>query len=489
MLTCHGSKSQQGIALLGAMVVVLIVSLLGMTLLNLAGHEAMSAGAGSQVAVVQHLADAAGELAVTWFHSPGVVAQFPQVASLHAKRNRTADGAPSYFSPTGQSQFVGTADRPDLRLWASNPVENDVLNNPELGMGRTIQHLGSIEELKLYAPSNPGLLCTIDATVKSGANPPVRQSIRMQLGALDMPPLRAAVQVGRNLGQAQPGSESSVSVHWGDVKVGGNLVLQTVQDIPLKSAIAPVTNQSYDEVTRREDRWLETWVGGTIRLTQASTEQVPVFPLNVHSSQNPIPGLRLDQWNYEQLKRIAKRFGRYYGIDRDGLLYAQGIVEVGRGLSPEDVFRSQRPGDQHGLIFIDTLDQTAPRPDNMGVVRIRVPYFEGTVAVAGHILLAPNGSGQQIQALSPPQGDGMNQAIRTSLQLKDIHLNGALYASGDLTLTGKVRLYGAVSVGGTITPSSTGSLLEVWYDYDMGQGFYRGLPVVYRAPGTWLVRS
>ncbi len=488
MSICYSTENQQGIALLGAMVVVLIVSLLGMTLLNLAGQEAMSAGAGSQVAVAQQLADAAGELAVTWFHGPRTVARFPQVASLHEKRNRTAEGAPSFFTPSGQSQFVGTADQPDLRLSGGNPVEDSMLNDTEVGMARGIQHLGSIEELKVYAPSNPGLLCTIDATVKTSADPPVRQSVRMQLGVLDLPPLRAAVQVGQALGRAQIGNESSVSTHWGDLKVVENLVLHRVEDIPLKSAVAPVTNQSYDETTQREDRWVEAWVGGTIQLTQASTGSVPTFPSNVHQSQNPIPGLRLDQWNYEQVKRIAKRFGQYYGIDRDGLLYAQGIVETGRGLSPDDVFRSQMPGDQHGLIFIDTLDQTAPRPDNMGVVRMRVPYVEGTVVVAGHILLAPNGSGQQIEALSPPQADGTNQATRTPLQLKDIHLNGALYASGDLTLTGKIRLYGAVSVGGTITSSSAGGMLEVWYDHDIGQGLYRGVPVVYRAPGTWLSR-
>ena len=489
MLTRDCTENQQGIALLGAMIVVLMISLLGMTLLNLAGQEAMSAGAGSQIAVTQQLADAAGELAVTWFHSPGMVTQFPQVASLQAKRHRTAEGAPSYFSPSGESQFTGTADKPDLWLSAGNQAEDSVLNSPEWGLARHIQHLGSIEELKLYAPSNPGLLCTIDATVKSAANPPARQSIHMQLGAVAIPVLRAAVQVGQDLGRAQLGSESPVSAHWGDVKVGGNLVLHRIDDIPIKSAIASVTGQSYDETSQREDRWGEMWVGGTIQLTQGSTGQVPVFPLNVHPSQNPVPGIRLDQWDYDQMKRIAKRFGRYYGIDRDGLLYVQGIMGVGKGLSPDDVFRSQGPGDQHGLIFIDTLDQTAPRSDNMGVVRIRAPYFQGTAVVAGHIILAPNGPGQQIKALSPPQVDGTSQVSRIPLQLKDIHVNGALYASGDLMLTGKVRLYGALLVGGTIRPSSTEGLLEVWYDHDIGQGFYRGLPVVYRAPGTWQVGS
>ena len=61
---------QQGIALLGAMVIVLILSLLATTLLNLAGQETISANAGGQAVVAQQLADAASELVITWFHAP-----------------------------------------------------------------------------------------------------------------------------------------------------------------------------------------------------------------------------------------------------------------------------------------------------------------------------------------------------------------------------------------------------------------------------------
>ena len=56
----HIKDRQQGIALLGAMVVALILSLLGATLLNLAGQETVSAGLASQTVVAHQLADAAG---------------------------------------------------------------------------------------------------------------------------------------------------------------------------------------------------------------------------------------------------------------------------------------------------------------------------------------------------------------------------------------------------------------------------------------------
>lgn len=480
--------NERGIALLGAMVIVLVLSVLATTLLNLSGQEAISASAAGQMAVAQQLADASAELVAGWFHDPQATSAVPAIVSLRARKNHDAAGARSYFDAAGRSQFVGTADHPDLRLQAENESDNRLLNDPQIGMFGAMQHLGRVEELKVYAPTDPGLLCTVDTTVATNANPSVRQSVRMQLSALGLPALRAAVQVGRHLGQSHPGGESPVTLHWGDLKVGGDLVLKQATDFPRKSGIAPVTGQGYDETGQREDRWMQAWVGGDMRLTNPITPPTTDVPSNLHVGQNPSPGIRFDEWPYEHLKRMAKRFGRYFAIDRDGLLYPQGIVEPGKGLSPEIALRSEAPGDQLGLIFIDTLDQTAPRPDNLGVLKLRAPYLEGTVVMQGHLELAPSGTGSTIPALSPPTTDQGDSLARAPIHLSGMNVNGVLYAGGTITLTGKVRLYGAVSAGETIARSDSGSSLEVWYDHDLGEGLFRGLPVVYRAPGTWTAR-
>lgn len=480
--------NERGIALLGAMVIVLVLSVLATTLLNLSGQEAISASAAGQMAVAQQLAEASAELVAGWFHDPQATSAVPAIVSLRAMKNHDAAGARSYFDAAGRSQFVGSMDEPDFRLLAENDSDNRLLNDPENGLFRAMGQLGLVEELKVYAPTDPGLLCTIDTTITTKTKPSVRQSVRMQLGALDLPSLKAAVQVGRHLGQFIPGGESPVTVHWGDLKVGDNLVLKQAKDLPRKSAIAPVTGQSYDEINQREDRWMEAWVGGDMRLTNPTIPPTTDVPSNLHVSQNPSPGIRFDEWPYESLKRMAQRFGRYFAIDREGLLYPQGVVEPGKGLSPEIALRSETPGDQLGLIFIDTLDQTAPRPDNLGVLRLRAPYLEGTIVMQGHVVLAPNGNGSTIQALSPPTGVQDDVLAQTPLHLPGMHLNGVLYADGTITVTGKVKLYGAVVARETITSSDTGSSLEVWYDHDLGKGLFRGLPVVYRAPGTWMAR-
>jgi len=482
------TESQQGIALLGAMVIVLLVSLLASTLFNLAGQEVVSARAGNQGGVAQQLADAAGELTVAWFHDPQSTASHPQLRLFREKRQQDVEGGSSFFDLNGRSQFTGTSEQPDVALLAENLADERLLNDPEVGAFRAMRHLGHVEAVKVYAPSNPGLLCTVDATIATDTTPSVRQSVLLQLGALNLRPLKAAVQVTGHLGEFRKGNESPVRVHWGDLRVGEALVLSHENDIPTKSVTATVTGQSYEETVQHEDRWVEAWVGGQVLVTQSVSEQASGIPSNIHERQSPLPGIRLDIWTYEELKQMAKRFGRYFAIDREGFLYPQGVVEPGRGLSPDEVLKSQVPGDQQGLIFIDTLDQLPPRSDNLGVLRLQASYLEGTVVMQGHVHLNPRGLGVPVNALSPPRTGPEGAVVRTPAQLTGIQLNGALYAIGNISVTGKVKMYGAVVTGGTITGTVPSGTLEVWYDHDIGQGWYRGLPVVYRAPGTWVAK-
>ncbi|NJL16417.1 MAG: hypothetical protein HC938_03690 [Nitrospira sp.] len=106
----------------------------------------------------------------------------------------------------------------------------------------------------------------------------------------------------------------------------------------------------------------------------------------------------------------------------------------------------------------------------------------------GHVVLAPNGAGVAISTLTPPTTIQGNVLTRTPVHLSGMQFNGVLYASGTVTIAGKLKLYGAVVAGETIVASGLGSSLEVWYDHDLGQGLFRGLPIVYRAPGTWVAR-
>lgn len=481
------SSHERGIALLGVIILALFLALVGAALLDLAGQESSSASGATDVAVAQAMADAAQDLVIAWFHSP--LTSPAAVAPLLAKRQLSSDGSPSFFDQAGRSQFIGTVDHPDLFLDAGSSRDRLLVGDVSAGMFRLLDDLGSVEALKVYAPTTPGLLCTVDATVTT-ANSTARHAVSMQLGALEIPVLQAGLQVGGNLGLPQVAHESGAQVHWGDLSVGGDLILQRVEDIPSQSDSAPVTGLSYRDMSRREDRWLSMWIGGAVHFMQLSPGQSgnAVLPLHVHANRHPVPGVRRDRWGYQQLKQLAKQHGTYLAIDREGLLYPGGLVEPGRGLRPDDYLRSRAVGDTRGLIFIDTLDQTSPRADNLGVVRLNAAYLEAVLVVQGHVIVSPAASGQALSVVSPPTGGGGEAGSRTSVQLSDIHLNGALYAVGNITLDRSVRVFGAVAAEGTMSMTHPGTTMEVWYDHEMGRGLFRGIPVVLRAPGTWMVR-
>lgn len=480
-------REENGLALMGAMVISLALVVLSGVFLELVWQESVGADAGENAAVVQHLTDAAGEIVIGWFHDP---ASAPQAISpVLARRFLTPDGSPTFFDANARSQFAGSAEQPDIILDASNPNDHRTLNDPETGLFKTMTRSGSVRLLKLYAPTKPGMLCTVEATVETRHLKPFRQTIVLQLQALELPALRAGLQSGQNLALLSSGSMIG-GVHWGTVRVGGNMTIHGLQEIPALNSLASVTGQSYDESLVREDRWMEMWVGGEVHTQNPSggAPETQMLPGNVHELRNPTPGILLDRWRYDLLKQVAMRFGNYYAIDRQGLLYQDGLVEPGRGLSPEQVFGSPRVGEQLGLIFVDTLDGTAPHGDNLGTLQLSTRYFEGVAVIQGHVVFGPSSTGRTLKAQSPQTGGGGGHEERRSVFLTGVHLNGVLYAAGNITVSNAGKIYGTVIAEGDIRSMDPGAVLEVWHDEDMSRGLFRGVPLVARAPGTWMSR-
>lgn len=476
-----------GHVLMASLVLIFILSLMGMTALYLAGQDVPGIVAMREESIAQHLSEAAAEVVLSWFHDAETTPL--QIAGLFAKRQGDLDSGPSFFDAAGHSQFVGTADLPDILLDAANAEDDRLLNNPPSGFGAPLLGLGRLEKMKVYGPLQPGLLGTLEVTASTLGRRPSVRTVQLQLAATNIPAVRAAVQTGQGLGVVLPGGESPVLAHWGDVRVMGDLSLDQAEDLVVKSSVASVTGQSYEYMGHLEDRWIDYWIGGNISLiSPPSSSTSPIFPPNVHVSQQPVPGVRLDCWDYEVLKQAALRHGTYYRLDRIGRLHPLGALNDDPGLLPSDVLASTAVGQSHGLVFIDTVDGEPPRGDNLGTLVMEAEYVEALLVVQGHVLLRPSGSGRSVSVLSPsPEGlDSLGSRIPVTLS--EIQLNGLLYAAGTVTLERSVRLYGAVMTAATVVASRAGLLMEVWYSADLGKGLFRGLPVVYPAPGTWQLK-
>jgi len=478
----------KGHVLLVALMLIVLLGVTGMTSLYLAGQDGLGVSAMKEDNVTQQLADGAADVVISWFHDPSVTPA--SIAGLFVKRQGDLSNGPSFFDVAGRSQFVGTADRPDILLDAANQADNQTLNHLPNGGPNTLAGIGRILKLKMYGPLQPGLLSTVEVTATTVDHRPIARTVQLQLGTVSIPPIRAAVQVGQTLGVMQPGGESPVMVHWGDQRILGDLTVQRVEDLVPKSAAAPITGQSYDQMLSAQDSWTEYWIGGIVSVISPPPGQGtnPPLPENVHLHQYPTPGVRLDQWDYDSLKKIALRWGTYYRLDHGGQLHLQGASDSDQGITPADALESHVIGDHRGLVFIDTVDGQPPRVDNMGTLVLDADYFEGLLVVQGHIVLRPRAVGKSVPALSPSQPGTQSLGTRVPVQLSGIHINGLLYAAGAIRIERSARLYGAMMAGQSVLSIGTGTGIEVWYNTDLAQGLFRGVPVVYRASGTWLVK-
>jgi hypothetical protein len=479
-------NEQNGHVLLVALMLIILLALLSLSLLHLVGQDAPGISAMTEQTQAQHLAEGAADLIVSWFHQPSAAP--PSLSEMLMKRQDAGEG-PSFFDAAGRSQFMGTVERPDLLLDASNDSDARLLNGPTSGFTGALSELGRLDRLKLYAPTQPGLLGTVEATASTrGGRKPLASTIKLQLGALNIPTIRAAIQTGQGLGTAGPGGAPTILAHWGDIRVMGDLMVNRINDLVLKSAGAPVTGLPYETLKIREDRWVDYWIGGNVSLLSPSGNESTGIPANVHMHLHPVPGVRLDRWDYTLLKKTAQRYGTYYRLDRAGRLHHMGSAESDPGLLPADILASSTVGRSQGLIFIDTIDGEAPRMDNLGTLVLDTEYVEALLVVQGHVVMKPSGVGRPVMVLSPAPEGGSAFSGRIPVTLSGIHLNGLLYAAGTITLERQTHIYGALFTAATVTIGSGVPLLEVWYNSDFGKGFFRGLPVVYRTPGTWQVK-
>jgi hypothetical protein len=477
--------NDRGFALLAALMLVAILSLLGMTSLQLATQEMTGTRALQEEHTAHHAAEAAVGMVMEWFHDPAVAPQSSEVR-LFSKQLIDKYGQPAFVDAHGGSQFRGTVDKPDILFDARIPQHDLLLNDTGTGLFRSLRGMARILKLQVYGPARPGLICTVEVVAAAGQGGHIKKTVSVEFGAYSIPPLKAAIQTAGISSSPPSASSLSMLVHWGDFKTGGNVRLISQKELPEKTPQAAVSGQPYGEMSHPQDRWFDMLVGGNVIFDRPQSTGLQTLPENLHVGQSPIPGLKMDQWQYETLKRMAIQFGSYYGLDRDGRLHPGGIIHPGEGVTADEALGARRVGDHHGLVFIDTLDQQPPRLDNLGTLIVDSEYLEGMFVMNAHVIWNPTLSTKFVPALSPPPEEQQSMGLRIPVQLSAVNLRGVLYTAGNLVYCGRPRVFGGIMTEGMLSScTDQHALLEVWYDHDLGQGLHRGIPLVYVAPGTW----
>jgi len=477
-------ETERGMAMVVTLGLLFLIILLGLSAFRWSIDEIGIAGNHKASVQAQYLAESGAAMVLQWFQQPET---FPNVGvfplgepaggrgKFLARRKIDFHGAASFFDTGGQSQFLGTADQPDY--WYQLEQNRPGLFNDSFG------GLGALASLKIFAPTSAGAICTVEATGTTGSG--ILRTVSVEITPSPVPPTSAPLQIG-------PGSNGPVPVlvHWGEVRILGDANFgNTLAMIPKKNATAVISGQPYTGV-ERQDPWIDFYVGGAIinPMPACSNCTEPFLPEgygNLHQFQmTNRPGFDLDPWNYQSLKSFAKTWGVYFGTDREGFLYLDGILDPSHRRTPSQVLNYPFVENDRGLVFIDTVDQKPPDGTNLAMLDLPINYIEGIFSVQAHLTLRESGPGRSILVQAPPL-EGTTTASRETVVLPNVQLKGVLSTAGQLVVEGHPTVFGGVIAQQGIAGSGQP---EIWYDADLRTAYYPGLPTATLLKGSWYSR-
>lgn len=478
-------EKETGMAFIVTTGLLFLITLLGFAAFRWSIDEIGIAANQKASVQAQYIAESGAALMLQWFQEPKTfpaIGVFPQggpaggTMNFLARRMTDSRGSASFFNDKGKSQFLGTVEEPDF--WYQSRLES-----PNR-LGDAFAGLGALSSLKLYGPTTIGAIGTVEATGTTQSG--ISRTASVEIIPSPVPPTSAAVQIG-------PGTDGllPILIHWGDLRVLGDADFGiSLSSIPKKESAAPVDSLPYSS-SGRQDPWLDFYVGGSIvnPMTACMDCTEPFLSdgyghLHQFQSTNN-PDFGLDQWDYHGLKNFAREWGVYFGTDRDGFVYRDGVIDPARRMTLLQALGPETIGMGRGLIFIDTVDQNPPDGTNLAPLDLPVDYIEGIFSVQAHLTIRESGSGRSMEVRAPSVEGSDDPSTRQNAVLSAIHLKGILSVAGRLNVEGRPRVFGALfarqGFSGTGQP-------EVWYDADLRTGYYPGLPTVTFLKGSWYMR-
>ncbi len=468
--------SERGAIAAFALAVLGVLSILTGAWLRLVVLERDTARLDGDELVARSLADAGIEHGLAWFADPASFAEPYAVGptlicrppssrgAVFRKRCAGADGLPSFRASDGTPQFGGTPESPAVLVQWSDP--QSLLRAPAVISPDATPALPAVRlELRVFAPLSPDAVATVVSRATAGRS---SAAVRAELAAGPWRGSTQAVLTG-SLGT----NTIPVRVHWGGIAIDGALDAGELLDrIPQRSDAAPVTGQDYAAEPGR-DRWAAISASGAITgpPTEGTGFAAPFEHLRQHTA---VP--RFGVWGYDALKAYAKRHGRYFTTRGTGLLYPD---DTGTGLSPTAVFGAFSGGGR--LLFIDTLDRTPPREDNLETLRATVDFADVDAYVGAHLAITP-GPGRAVVLDAPSAPDDPDgPPLAQDVAISGVHYRGALIVAGALEADARARIVGAiVAHQGVRDPGA----FEVWYDVALRSGYRSGYPAVVVKPGS-----
>jgi hypothetical protein len=429
-------RDQKGTALIAAVMLLILANSLGLLAFHVStGELQISAYAGRELGSI-YLAESGVEKILSWVANPA----------------RSPD--PSFFSALSSRRCSGEKTSPDFQL--SDALMNDANEGPF----SELKESGRIVDLRLYRPSHPEGVCTIQSGAIAGKGP--EKVLRVEIARNPLPPITAGIQ-----GYGGTGVSAPVWGHWGPIHYAGGVRFGARADrIPRVNPILSPHPHPYREEGPNEDPIVEIHVEG--RIEGPSIQNRP----NLYENDNRVSLDSATPDRLSEIKRFIKRRGGYYVVSPSGRLEQNG-VDLGEF---DDVFGS--PGEEYALAWIDVLPgYSRPEPIRLGRKNYKgYFYFSGSIRIQEDRFQ----SGMTVQARSHPWSATHPHPIA----LNHIRLNGLFYALGEIELQGPFSAYGALYAGRGFTGPGAENL-QVWYNKEFASAQYSDVPPMIRLKGTW----
>lgn len=428
-------KNERGTALLAAIMLLVLANGLGLLAFHVStGELQISTYAGRELASA-YLAESGVEKVLSWVADPA----------------RSPD--PPLFSGLLTQRCSGERTSPDFQL--SSAILNDMNEGPFSELKET----GKLIDLRLYKPSHPDGICTVQSGAVAGKGPV--KVVRVEITRNPMPPITAGIQ-----GFGETGVSAPVWGHWGPIRYTGGVRFEgRPERIPTVNPILSPHPRPYREEGPNEDPMMEIHVERGIE------------GLSVQRRSNLFENdaVRLDTATpnrLEEIKSFIKRRGGYYVVSPSGRLEQNGID---RG-EFDDIFGS--PGEEYALAWIDVL----PGYSRLEPIRLGRKNYRGYFYFSGSVQIQEDRfqTGMTVQARSHP----WSATHPGPIQLSHIRLDGLFYVLGGIELQGPLTAYGALYAGQGFTGSGAENL-QVWYNKDFASADYSNVPPFVRLKGTW----
>jgi len=463
-------RNEQGSILIALIVMLVVVSMGGVALTLTLQDYAQSTVKRRDELQAFYAAEAGALEVIGWFNMKGapLLTAAPSLAPLFVK-----DSDDSYTALL--AHLAGSSI--DVATYNSSLL-------PVLRDTKSVER-ARVSDLKILPPTQPNppipyLLCIVHSEGEVSRTKSRKVAVLyvayQRLKLEGSPGVIVSETAGASLG-------GNANGHWGEMWSHMNLRVLNLSQVPTQAQDPWLKYRSEASIefnsTWKVPKWGKPYVAGKSGDIVTGTN----YPCQgvAYGSIGTDYGTMMEQnqtlkwptYDYAMIKKIAQKYGRYYGTDKAGNVYRNGIKDaahlvsdLGAELNVAGARGANWPNVDYEVVMVDTFDGNPPAADFSNLATVSLSGGGGNVSWKGLYYMAVNfnvaglGTGG-IPAIPVEKPDKSADALNA-------FMDGLLYIAGYWDGSGNPCAFGSVVVENGFRGTGT---LDVYYNWRIKDGF------------------